>query len=199
MREAGFTLIEILVTLALLSLLAVLLFGGLRFGVRAWDGAQAHGAGMEELHVVQDRLRHEIEAAYPGYDASDPLHPRIDFSGGEAHMDFLAPAPQALDTPGRIRTVLSVARDGNDARLDMEAGDAASALLRHAASIRFAYSDGDRWTDSWNGTLPKLIRIRVSFKPRDGRIWPDLIVAPHIDADSGCVYDPSIRHCAGRP
>jgi general secretion pathway protein J len=47
--------------------------------------------------------------------------------------------------------------------------------------------------------LPKLIRIRVSFKPRDGRIWPDLIVAPHIDADSGCVYDPSIRHCAGRP
>ena len=35
--EAGFTLIELLVALTLLGLISVVLFGGLRFGTRAWE------------------------------------------------------------------------------------------------------------------------------------------------------------------
>ena len=34
---AGFTLIELLVTLTLVGLISLVLFGGLRFGTRAWD------------------------------------------------------------------------------------------------------------------------------------------------------------------
>jgi general secretion pathway protein J len=198
MKEAGFTLIEMLVTMVLLSLIAVLLFGGLRFGVRAWDGAAAHGAGMEELHVAQQMLRHEIEAAYPRYDAA---HSAVAFDGDETHMRFLAPAPQALDTQGRVSVALAAEPDGKDEQLALEAGDTSSALLRHAAAIRFAYFDGGRWSDSWQGAnaLPTLVRIRVSFKPGDGRLWPDLIVAPQIATDAGCVYDASTRHCTGRP
>jgi hypothetical protein len=29
-------------------------------------------------------------------------------------------------------------------------------------------------------------------------LWPDLVAAPRIDADAGCVFDPLTRYCQGR-
>jgi general secretion pathway protein J len=199
MREAGFTLIEMLVTVALLALVAMLLFGGLRFGARAWDGAQAHGAGSEEVRLVQDTLRRELESAYPRYDASDTLHPQIDFAGEPDGVRFLSHAPQALQTAGYTHIALAEEPDGKDRQLTIHVGDGSSALLRHIAGVRFAYFDGASWSDDWRAAaLPRLVRIRVVFRRGDARLWPDLIVAPQIAVDTGCIYDVSANRCAGR-
>ena len=63
--EAGFTLLELLVSMTLLALLAIAMFGSLRFGARAWDRSEAHGAGMEQVRLVQQLLRRDLEQAYP--------------------------------------------------------------------------------------------------------------------------------------
>ena len=204
--QAGFTLIEMLVTVTLLALLAVLLFGGLRFGVRAWEGAEAHGTGTEEIRAVQDLLRREIEQAYPGYDARDPQHPVVDFAGAGDAMTFLAPAPQVAATAGRSRITLAAAPDGQDTQLVIaahpELGGAAwsAPLLRHLAAARFAYFANGRWREDWHAAaLPALVRLRVAFRPGDVRVWPELIVAPRIAADAGCRYDPATKRCQDRP
>lgn len=200
-REAGFTLIEMLVTVTLLSLVVLVLFGGLRFGVRAWDGAQAHGEGMDELRVVQGVLRREIEGAYPRRDMSDPSHPVLDFAGGADRMRFVGPVPLAAGGGTRETITLAGAPDGKARQLTLEAGGAApAALLRNVAHVQFSYFDAKRWTDTWTDTqaLPRLVRLRIAFRPGDRRQWPDLIVAPHIETDSTCIYDPATRACRGR-
>jgi general secretion pathway protein J len=181
------------------------LFGGLRFGARAWDGAQAHGTGTDELRVVQGLLRREIEQAYPYYDTTDPIHPVADFRGGADWMSFLAPAPQSLDSNGRDRIVIS----GEAGQLMMQMapelatarrGDGPSSLLRNVASVRFFYLGADGWSGRWANEqmLPRLVRVHIAFRRGDGRIWPDLIVAPRIEADAGCVFDANTKHCQGR-
>lgn len=215
-HEAGFTLLEMMVSLTLLSLLSLLLFGGLRLGARAWDHSEARGAGMDELRVVQQLLRSEIEQAYPFYVNADPVHPTIDFSGGPSEIDFLAPTQQALSSPGRSRIVFAAQRDGSQvvlamrARPELAAGNAAGwsePLLRNLASVRFSYFGADdprgtpTWRASWSNakTLPRLVRVDVQFARGDGRVWPELVVAPRIETDAGCVYDYNTQHCSGRP
>jgi general secretion pathway protein J len=205
----GFTLVELLVTVTLLSLLLVVLFGGLRFGVRAWDGAQAHGVRTDELRVVQDLLRREIEQAYPALDSADPLHPVIDFHGGPDSMTFLAPAPQAEASAGRARITIVAERRGGGLQLVMRAapelatggeGAWSAPLLHNIASAQFSFFNGSVWRSDWSDAtaMPVLIRIHMTFGPRDGRNWPDLIVAPRIAFNAGCVYDPGTHHCQGR-
>ena len=60
---AGFTLIELLIALALFGLISVVLFGGLRFGTRAWEAGNAHAERLEEVQAVQALLRRHIAQA----------------------------------------------------------------------------------------------------------------------------------------
>ena len=47
-------------------------------------------------------------------------------------------------------------------------------------------------------TLPTAVRVHVEFAGADSRVWPDLVIAPRVTADQGCVYDPVTHHCRGR-
>lgn len=58
-REAGFTLLETLVALVLMSLLLVALFGGFRAGISSWRLADEHIAKKEsQMMLVQMLQRH---------------------------------------------------------------------------------------------------------------------------------------------
>src|SRR5262245_56778931 len=64
-RQAGFSLVEVLVALVLLGLLSMALFSSVRFGVTAW---QRGGERSDQIHtsmLVQDLLRRLIGQAYP--------------------------------------------------------------------------------------------------------------------------------------
>lgn len=215
-RESGFTLLEMMVSLMLLSMLSVLLFGGLRLGARAWDHSEARGAGMDELRVVQQLMRREIEQAYPSYVDADPVHPTVDFSGTASEIDFLAPAPQAAASPGRSRIAIAAQRDGSQVVLAMRAQPELASghvagwsepLLRNLASVHFSYFGADdargtpTWRTSWTSAtrMPRLVRVDVQFARGDGRVWPDLVIAPRIEADAGCIYDYNTQRCQGRP
>jgi general secretion pathway protein J len=63
--DAGFTLVELLATIALLSLLSMLLVGSLRFGLKAWDRGITHSDRIEHVMLTQDFLQRDVEDAYP--------------------------------------------------------------------------------------------------------------------------------------
>jgi len=213
--EGGFTLVELLISVTLLGLLMVVVMGGLRFGVRAWERNDSHSSGSDQVRLVQSLLRSEIERIYPFfiYDQAHVADRHVDFEGTPDGMSFLAPAPASLDPHGGQARVMLAADTATGAlTLSMRPELAQSAqvydetLLSGLKSVEFSYfgsddpQDAPSWQDHWTHKmrLPQLIRIHAVFRNGDARVWPEFVAAPHIAVDVACVYDALTKYCQGR-
>jgi general secretion pathway protein J len=215
--QAGFTLVEMLVAIALLSLLSVALTAGLRLGIDAWARGSTHSDQLSHTLAVQGLLRDIIGQAYPYVLTADPTRRYVDFDGTNESIAMLAPAPVALAVTGRARFTLAIVRHGGRSDLiltsqpELAPADPPSTapqktLLAGASAVGFAYFGQLRsetraeWHERWTEqpALPQLLRVQVRFPDGDSRLWPDLVIAPRIAADVGCVYDPLTRQCRGR-
>src|SRR3984893_4811139 len=166
-REAGFTLVEVLVALMLLGLLTMPLFFSVRFGVTAW---QRGGERSDQIHtsmLVQDLLRRLIGQAYPLVLADGSGSRRVDFGGTGTALDFLAPVPVALASGGRARFKLAIERrgEGTDlvltSRPELAANESAAQLSRKTLlatieTAEFAYfgvtqsQSAAQWHENWS-------------------------------------------------
>jgi len=215
--SAGFTLAEVLVSLAILGLMLVLLFSNVRFEARAWQAATLRSDRASELDTVTHFMRRQLGEAYPRYDEE---RKRIEFDGRPNALRFLAPIPAYLANGGIHEVAYFVAADTEGRRLVMSrapnrpltpAADrsrlaAQTTLVEGVDTVEFAYfgklAEGreSQWFAQWReaSALPALIRVRVRFPDGDGRIWPDLYVKPAVALDAVCVYDARQRRCRGR-
>jgi general secretion pathway protein J len=215
-REAGFTLVEVLVALALFSLLATLLFNNIRFGLKAWQIGSSQSELLARSTAAQDALRRLIGNAYPMSMASGGNDPSIDFEGTHETMTFLEDAPVVTGGAGRFRFRLFPERKQDQTDLVISSTPelanpqeasmtTSSVLVSNIDQVDFSYSRGGassqtKWSNSWSkqGGLPMLVRVRVAFRSGDTRLWPDLLIAPRIAADVSCVYDSITKRCRGR-
>lgn len=215
-KDAGFTLVELLAAIGLLSLVSVIFLGSLHFALKAWERGAAFADRVDRVALVQSFVRRAIEDAYPYFAVKEATTGHVDFEGTADTLQLLAPAARALGGGGRSRLSLGAVRGHQGLDLVVMAtpelaGDPASAggtkvLLANVRSVELSYFGRGRsgreptWRTQWMGEtrLPELVRIAVSFPPGDARIWPEVIVAPRIGADVGCVYDPLTKQCRGR-
>jgi len=213
---AGFTLVEVLVALVLFGFLSVALFGSVRVGAAAWIRATAHADESDQSIHAQDLLRYLIENAYPFYVSGDQGSRYVVFDGNETSLSFLSVTPLALGHGGRSRVDVLVSPQGDRVDLMLESKPELSTirqtektrqpLLSGASLVTFSYFGQQpsehtaQWHHDWTAQaeLPRLVRITVRFSAADGRDWPDLVVAPRIAADVGCVLDRFTTRCEGR-
>ncbi len=117
--ESGFTLIELLVALTLLGLISVVLFGGLRFGSRAWEAGNVRAEQLAQIQAVQALLRRRIaQAQPPGAQPPGAQPPNSDaagrrgaFAGESDVMHFLAVVPSRAGVGGIYAFDLAVIED----------------------------------------------------------------------------------------
>jgi general secretion pathway protein J len=209
--EAGFTLVEILVAVALVGLLSTLIVGGVRLSAQAWTKAGQRSAGAADIDAVQDLVRHTIAAAYPAFRSADPTDRTVAFDGDRASLVLVAPLPAAIEAGVWARERFFVATHGTAPalfmgwRLDLPASDESTPLpentvllLDHVRAARFDYfgpSDDmqDRnWQESWTGRrfLPEMVRIHIERDDPRLPSWPELVAEPRATADPACRYDP---------
>ena len=214
-RDAGFTLVEVLVVLALMSLLTAALFGGLRWGLHVWERVSSRSIGFDQALLVQDFLRRTIGGIYPAFVRDSLTHGHIDFEGARASIRFVARTPIARGVGGYSRYVLSADRSGEGLALTVSAEPESAGVVNTAAvkdillkrlrSVEFSYFGSDqaeppRWHDHWTSdrSLPELVRIRLEYVDSNQPAWPDLVIVPRIDVDVGCFFDTLTRRCQGR-
>lgn len=216
MTARGFTLVELLVAMTVLGLIALSLLSSLRLGATVWQRSDGQGRSVEQIELAATTLRSTLTAAYPFLAAADPTDIHILFDGTAQHIRFLAPAPDALGGAGLARFDVAAEPGENGLRLTIAAtpelandGFAVrrpAVLLDGLDRLSFGYYGPDQpgsvpsWHESWadRSSLPRMIRISAGFAPGDSNYWPELIVAPQIAADEGCVFDPLGHRCQGR-
>jgi len=195
--ESGFSLLEMVVALAVLGLLTVMLAGSLQFGIRLWDAQDRRLASSAGTDAVHTALRLMLENAQPlplaGLGARGAAAYML---GGAQSLDLVTEMPDGVGDRGFCDVAVIRTGDGRLAiRWRRHARDAQTAatlpaseteLLRNVAAVEFAYfmrthdEQPAHWDVQWTqpGVLPDLIRLRVRFAPGDRRSWSDLVVAP---------------------
>lgn len=214
-RNRGFTLIEMLVSLALLGMVAAMLLNGLRttsmFGQRS-----ARQFGADETVIAAQRvLRDRIEQLRPIVDP-DSAVALVDAVGDQKMFTFQS-VPLARSEPDslwRYRIILTPAGDltlltanslddRHDFMMPGSKGWQPMTLLKNVQSFEINYFGarqtglGTSWQINWfqRPQPPALVRLRVAFRVGDRRVWPDLIVRPRATDNTACRIDVLTGRC----
>lgn len=199
-RAAGFTLVELLVALTLVGLISVALFGGFRFGTRAWEAGTARSERLDELQVAQAFLRGRLsQALVPSHESEDGEQKGL-LIGNDTTVTFTAPWLTSLNLGGLYVFTLSF-QDGDDGgelqlqweplggawntRPGQEPDPGERVLLTGVETVALSYYGVQRrgedpaWYDSWEDSplLPQLLSLELTFAENGDRYWPKLVVA----------------------
>lgn len=217
-NEDGFSLVELLVALAILSLMFAMASGGLTFGARVWERTYAGSDATEDLVLVDRFLRRTISSIYPYMVDVDFKTRYVDFSGEAQRMRFIGPALPQMQHTGLTRYEIGGrAADGGQKLVlrwcPIDSCRSEADFLNHASEVdilddtgavafRYGANDGigDDWQMSWTRRERLPDRIQVSFDRDDtrGGAWPVLVASPRVDQDARCVFDPISKKCRGR-
>lgn len=100
---AGATLVELLVAMGVLSLMAVLLLGGMRLGLRIWESGDEQQGFEQRLERADGFLRQLIGESSIALGQAPAPRAASDwgFRGAPAALSFTAPLPYQLGSAGR--------------------------------------------------------------------------------------------------
>ncbi len=218
-RAAGFTLMELIIALALLALIASLLTGGLSMAARSWDSGENKAGDVGSMRQTQAFLREQLTAELPLRIKKVAEMPLL-FAGERDELRSTAALPPRVQEGGAWYFRLVIAREGDKSRLVLErvypdpaaleppgfAADAERSVLADGiAELAISYfgrdanaadTDMPTWRDRWDDRqrLPLLVKIEV--KPQKGPAWPPLVVEPRRAPESACAaYDPARNRC----
>jgi general secretion pathway protein J len=176
-RQRGFTLVELLIALAIVGAMLAIAFGGLRVAVTSWrqgdDRAEAH----QHVRSVAFTLARAMSGAHP-YRASRSVAPEpvVLFSGTEQRVEFVTqttPFPAAI--PIAFTAVIFAIDDGEPGLVvrqralpNREPFSEAEVVYRDPSvtSLKLAYLDESGWQDKWDGAetkaTPRAVRMTIA-------------------------------------
>jgi prepilin-type N-terminal cleavage/methylation domain-containing protein len=180
----GFTLVEVLVTLVLLSMVAAVVFGSLRQVLEARDRLRPYLDRSRETTLVSGWFRQTVQASIADYNQG-----KHRFVGTASAVSGLTASPLVgpAGTPTPFRWVMRYDPTRDLTALEYE--ESPKQTLRIAAWAgregAFAYYAGEQiWQPAWppsdpdqGKSIPQLPQlVRLSGAPRD--VLPMIIAAP---------------------
>lgn len=195
-QVVGFTLIEVLIAMTLLSLMVVLLFSSLSIGAKSWQQGETKIADVNEVAVVQQFFNHHLAHAVPQWNDFDPEKERVfSFQGKQDSLQFVSAFPASAERSGLQLFDLKFQEKNKQRFLEVtlspffpltegeEFFEDTVELVTNVARFELSYfglndETGEYgWQNQWleKEQQPRLVRILLELE--DGRFIPEIIVA----------------------
>lgn len=194
-NSCGFTLIEVLLALALTSLVVAALYGTFFSIERSQEMAIDDATARRELRSTLDLIRREVDATW--YQSNDQqlrfiVEDRDRFGKPASVLELTSIAPPAVTGSSdqilvRYRPIerhgrLLLARELKDMH---HLGDpVAYPQMEALESFLVECSDGSRWLRTWdarlNGGLPRQVRITIAVKDGEREAAYSITATPRI-------------------
>ncbi|MCK5897792.1 MAG: prepilin-type N-terminal cleavage/methylation domain-containing protein [Methylococcales bacterium] len=190
-RLLGFTLIEVLIALSLLSIMMLMLFAGLRISAKSWDKGDAKLIQINNMSAVHNFFHNQMATALPLWDDFTELEKKFSFQGTENTLQFVSTLPSSSKRLGlqvfnlRLeKNQLWVAIKPFYPSLEQNKWKIEDVvLLDKIATFKITYfgkqeEDVLEWQDDWvHKHLPQLIAIDIETIAEIK--WPQIILKLH--------------------
>ncbi len=191
----GFTLIEVLIALTLLSIMVVLLFTSLKICADSWERGEKKITAVNEMAVVYHFFQQHLALTKPLMSPSLLDEKRFSFQGTASSLQFVSAFPASAAKPGlQLYTVESIEEEEDTVLkvtlvpygLGVEGEELPKeevTLIKNVTDFKLMYFGADEiytdsvWTEDWTDkrVLPSLVKISIGLK--NGIFWPDMIIA----------------------
>lgn len=180
----GFTLLELLVSITILSLIITISYSALRMGTRSWDASIVKIEANTKKRSALALIKNKIEHIYPivwNVDARQVLA----FEGSEDSLRFIAPSPQGRELGEYFEYLFIANRNQSETSLELyfephypgtdefTVSDSSPyrEILSQLNSARFSYfgkpdmNSQEDWYTEWNSEssiYPSAILVNLS-------------------------------------
>lgn len=203
-HTAGFTLVELLLAITLMSILLGLTYTGLRAATKSSQRGEVLLAAGGELRASHQFIRRQLNQMLPlSFAETDEVQPlRIVFQGDASYIRYVAPMPGYLGSGGPQVQLIEIVNDGNGGSIvqfrhallqgfteDYLYEREPVILLEGVNSAGFEFLGEDEegeltgWMASWDTEeiLPVAVRLDLEFSEELNLRWPDLAAGVRVD------------------
>lgn len=91
-EENGFTLLELIIALSILTVIVVLTFSAMRLGIKAWETGDERIDFLYRVKYIVDLIEKEISSSYPYYFSKDGANKNkiLAFKGLQHSINFIS-------------------------------------------------------------------------------------------------------------
>ena len=204
-RDAGYMLVEMLVSLALVALLSIGLVSGISGGMRIWEISDSSSEALSEAIALESVFRRHLSRAVPVSVVAGRRTTLIYFEGSPDRIRFFTTAEAGVSPKGVYGEEMQLRRVGRRtelvirrSRVSLGEFEAAVAAGWDEAIISLGREDKEftyyatkprsrlgAWTESWQGqrSFPVLIGMKPA-RETSGPGKPEIVVAPRISTSS---------------
>lgn len=182
----GFTLVELLVSLALLSVMAIYAIQAFST-LRNMSRVEAEVAAQMEVDAVAKHLRGELEQTSAEFLPDASAVPKLLFSGKPTKLEYVVTSNGEREVGGLYVVNLTLDKEGTllsrrqliQSKISEHVNEVV--LLRGVKTVQYTFYDNSiprqamaEWTS--DNQLPVAIQIDVIFADKDKRSWPQTLV-----------------------
>jgi general secretion pathway protein J len=193
-KSSGFTLIEVLIAMTLLSIMVVLLFASLKISADSWHKGESKITEVNDVAVVYNFFQQHLATTRPfmnNWSVDTP--PTLGFQGKNRSLQFVSSFPASAGKSGLQMLTVSLKKEADDTvimvalspffpvdkgKTSLEEVDLIKGIKEFSLSY-FGSNDGSSegsWQDQWleKAFLPRLVKINIKLE--SGFYIPEIIV-----------------------